>query len=222
LKAEDYVTEEYVEALHQEMLHEAEAQNYERAAQLRDEIARLKGEAVATPQAKGTRGRRRERSGGPGGNGAPRVAAGHPSRAPSGPFAVRGQQPGAERPQPLLRVQTEGVVAAAQHPVGPQLHAALRQLPRRPPPPVVQRRAQLLVQRPQNTPTLPPPGPVRGPARDPLLLLAQQIGGDGVESRVGAQDSLRVVLQVAPQPGQATAVVGGGRVTWQRQEQRPA
>src|SRR6516225_3662246 len=41
LKPENYVTEEYVEALHQEMLAEAAAQNYERAAQLRDEIAKL-------------------------------------------------------------------------------------------------------------------------------------------------------------------------------------
>jgi hypothetical protein len=47
------------------MLAEAAAQNYERAAQLRDEIAKLKGEAVASPQARGKRGPRRKRSVGP-------------------------------------------------------------------------------------------------------------------------------------------------------------
>jgi excinuclease ABC subunit B len=56
---DDYVTEEYIEELHREMMEAAERQDYERAAELRDRIRQLKGEAVATPQAKGKRGRRR-------------------------------------------------------------------------------------------------------------------------------------------------------------------
>src|SRR5439155_3591294 len=50
LPAEEYVTEEYIEQLHKEMLEEADRHNYERAAQLRDLIRELKGEAVAAPQ----------------------------------------------------------------------------------------------------------------------------------------------------------------------------
>lgn len=48
----DYVTEEFLEALHAEMLQAAASLEFERAAQLRDRIAQLKGEAVATPQVK--------------------------------------------------------------------------------------------------------------------------------------------------------------------------
>lgn len=48
----DYVTEEFLEALQAEMLQAAANLEFERAAQLRDRIAQLKGEAVATPQVK--------------------------------------------------------------------------------------------------------------------------------------------------------------------------
>ena len=58
LKADDYVTEEYIEALHKEMLEEAAKQNFERAAELRDLISRLKGQPVASPQKKPQRRRR--------------------------------------------------------------------------------------------------------------------------------------------------------------------
>jgi excinuclease ABC subunit B len=51
----DYVTEEYLEALHKEMLEAAEQLDFERAAQLRDLIAKLKGEKVATPQQVGAK-----------------------------------------------------------------------------------------------------------------------------------------------------------------------
>ena len=57
---QDYVTEEYLEELHAEMLAAAEALDFERAAQLRDRIAQLKGQPVAAPQTKKPRrGRRR-------------------------------------------------------------------------------------------------------------------------------------------------------------------
>jgi excinuclease ABC subunit B len=59
---ENYVTQEYLEELYQEMLVEAEKQNYERAAQLRDRIAKLKGEPTASPQVKKRRGRRKSTS----------------------------------------------------------------------------------------------------------------------------------------------------------------
>lgn len=56
---ENYVTEEYLEELHQEMLASAENLEFERAAQLRDQIARLKGEPAAVPeQVKKRRGRK--------------------------------------------------------------------------------------------------------------------------------------------------------------------
>jgi excinuclease ABC subunit B len=55
----DYVTAEYLEELQAEMLQAAQELNFERAAQLRDRIAKLKGEAVASPQVKKRRGRRR-------------------------------------------------------------------------------------------------------------------------------------------------------------------
>ncbi len=58
-KAEDYVTEEYLEELHAEMLKAAADLEFERAAQLRDRIAQLKGQPTAAPQVKKRRGRRR-------------------------------------------------------------------------------------------------------------------------------------------------------------------
>jgi excinuclease ABC subunit B len=58
-EGKDYVTQEYLEELHQQMLEEASRQNFERAAELRDLIARYKGEPVATPQVK--KGRRKRR-----------------------------------------------------------------------------------------------------------------------------------------------------------------
>lgn len=60
-KAEDYVTQEFLEELHGEMLAAAANLEFERAAQLRDRIAELKGQPVASPQAK--KPRRRKRSG---------------------------------------------------------------------------------------------------------------------------------------------------------------
>jgi excinuclease ABC subunit B len=56
--AEDYVTAEYLEELHAEMLAAAQALDFERAAELRDKISKLKGEPVASPQKK-PKGRRR-------------------------------------------------------------------------------------------------------------------------------------------------------------------
>ena len=52
LKADDYVTEEYLEELHGEMLAAAANLEFERAAELRDRIAQLKGEPTAAPQQK--------------------------------------------------------------------------------------------------------------------------------------------------------------------------
>jgi excinuclease ABC subunit B len=57
--ADDYVTQEYLEELHGEMLAAAANLEFERAAQLRDRIAQLKGQPVAAPQVKKRRGRRR-------------------------------------------------------------------------------------------------------------------------------------------------------------------
>src|SRR4029077_15346343 len=57
---EDYVTEEFLEELHAEMLQAAANLEFERAAQLRDRIAELKGQPTAAPQAKKRRGGGRE------------------------------------------------------------------------------------------------------------------------------------------------------------------
>jgi excinuclease ABC subunit B len=57
--AENYVTQEYLEELHAEMLAAAANLEFERAAQLRDRIAELKGQPTAAPQGKKRRGRRR-------------------------------------------------------------------------------------------------------------------------------------------------------------------
>ncbi len=58
-KAESYVTQEYLEELHTEMLAAAANLEFERAAELRDRIAKLKGDPIAAPQVKKRRGRRR-------------------------------------------------------------------------------------------------------------------------------------------------------------------
>jgi excinuclease ABC subunit B len=57
--AESYVTQEYLEELHGEMLAAAANLDFERAAELRDLIAKLRGEPVATPQEKKPRRRKR-------------------------------------------------------------------------------------------------------------------------------------------------------------------
>jgi excinuclease ABC subunit B len=54
-KADDYVTQEYLEELHGEMLAAAANLQFERAAELRDRIAKLKGEPTAAPQPVGKR-----------------------------------------------------------------------------------------------------------------------------------------------------------------------
>jgi len=53
---QDYATAEFLEELQKEMLEAAAGMEFERAAELRDKIARLRGEKVAAPQAKKTRG----------------------------------------------------------------------------------------------------------------------------------------------------------------------
>ncbi|MSR55166.1 MAG: excinuclease ABC subunit UvrB [Gemmataceae bacterium] len=57
-EAKDYVTAEYLEELQVEMLKAAQELDFERAAELRDKIFKLKGEPVASPQKK-PKGRRR-------------------------------------------------------------------------------------------------------------------------------------------------------------------
>jgi excinuclease ABC subunit B len=61
-KADDYVTQEYLEELHGEMLAAAANLQFERAAELRDRIAQLKGQPTMTPQVKKLRGRRKRSS----------------------------------------------------------------------------------------------------------------------------------------------------------------
>jgi excinuclease ABC subunit B len=56
---ENYATQEYLEELHNEMLAAAANLQFERAAELRDRIAQLKGETTAAPQVKKPRRRRR-------------------------------------------------------------------------------------------------------------------------------------------------------------------
>jgi len=58
-KPDDYATEEQIEDMHREMLKAAEEHRYEDAAIIRDMIAKMKGEPVASPQAKKPRGRRK-------------------------------------------------------------------------------------------------------------------------------------------------------------------
>jgi excinuclease ABC subunit B len=57
--AEDYATQEYLEELQGEMLAAAAHLEFERAAQIRDRIAKLKGQPVASPQVKKRRWRKR-------------------------------------------------------------------------------------------------------------------------------------------------------------------
>jgi len=57
--ADDYVTEEYLEELQSEMLAAAANLEFERAAQLRDRIAKHRGQPVAGPQVKKRRWRKR-------------------------------------------------------------------------------------------------------------------------------------------------------------------
>jgi excinuclease ABC subunit B len=58
-QAEDYVTKEYLEELHNEMLAAAANLEFERAAQMRDRIAQLRGQPTMAPQVKKPRRRRR-------------------------------------------------------------------------------------------------------------------------------------------------------------------
>ncbi len=57
--ANDYVTEEYLQELHNDMLQAAANLEFERAAELRDRVAKLKGQPTMAPQVK--KGRRRRR-----------------------------------------------------------------------------------------------------------------------------------------------------------------
>lgn len=56
---DDYVTEEFLEELHAEMLAAATNLEFERAAELRDRIAKLKGQPTMAPQAKPKRRRKK-------------------------------------------------------------------------------------------------------------------------------------------------------------------
>jgi excinuclease ABC subunit B len=62
-KTDDYVTEEYLEELHAEMLAAAQNLEFERAAALRDKIAELKGQPKMTPQFKKNRRRKKTQRG---------------------------------------------------------------------------------------------------------------------------------------------------------------
>jgi excinuclease ABC subunit B len=57
--AADYVTQEYLEELHAEMLAAAANLEFERAAELRDKIAQLRGQPTMAPQVKKSRRRKR-------------------------------------------------------------------------------------------------------------------------------------------------------------------
>ncbi len=59
LNSTDYVTEEYLQELHDEMLRRARELDFEGAAQIRDRMAELKGQPVAAPQLEKRKGRRR-------------------------------------------------------------------------------------------------------------------------------------------------------------------
>ena len=61
-KKDDYVTAEYLEEMQAEMLKAAQELDFERAAQLRDRISTLKGEATASPQ--GQKPKRKKKSNG--------------------------------------------------------------------------------------------------------------------------------------------------------------
>ena len=79
LSAEQVVTTEYLAELHREMLEAAQGMEFERAALLRDKIAELKGEKVASPQVKQQRGGRRGKRGG----GGDPTKAGEPTARPT-------------------------------------------------------------------------------------------------------------------------------------------
>jgi excinuclease ABC subunit B len=59
---DEFDKEETIEQLHERMLEEAERQNYEEAARLRDQMLKLQGKPVATPQQDGKKRRRRRRT----------------------------------------------------------------------------------------------------------------------------------------------------------------
>jgi excinuclease ABC subunit B len=59
LPGDEFAVREEIESLHAQMLEAAANLQFERAAQLRDRIAQLKGDPVATPQQKKPRRRRR-------------------------------------------------------------------------------------------------------------------------------------------------------------------
>jgi excinuclease ABC subunit B len=61
----DMDTAQTIEDLHKEMLAAADNLEFEKAAQLRDQIARLRGETVASPQVKKGRGRRARKGSAP-------------------------------------------------------------------------------------------------------------------------------------------------------------
>jgi excinuclease ABC subunit B len=64
--SDNYVTEEYLQELHAEMLSAAENLEYERAGQIRDQIAKLRGDPVAPKlQVKKRRGRKSFHRGSP-------------------------------------------------------------------------------------------------------------------------------------------------------------
>ncbi len=59
LDGKDYVTQEYLQELHAEMLRRAKELDFEGAAELRDLIAKLEGKPVAAPQIKKKRGKKK-------------------------------------------------------------------------------------------------------------------------------------------------------------------
>src|SRR5262249_52033260 len=63
LNAKDYVTEEYKQELHAEMLRRAKEKDFEGAIEIRDLLAELEGKPVAAPQIKKKKGGRKFRQG---------------------------------------------------------------------------------------------------------------------------------------------------------------
>ena len=82
VQEKDIATAEFLEELQKEMLSAAEAMEFERAAQIRDRIAQLKGETVATAQVKPKRGRRGSGKGTNKSGWLDTVPSGMPSRPP--------------------------------------------------------------------------------------------------------------------------------------------
>jgi excinuclease ABC subunit B len=58
LNGDDYVTEEYFQQLHEEMIRRAKELDFEGAAEIRDRMAKLRGEPVAAPQIKKKKGKK--------------------------------------------------------------------------------------------------------------------------------------------------------------------